>query len=101
MIKKNNQDSELNPNLVSNKYIEWMNNYEVTKLTEQRFLKHTKKNVTNFVKEKKKAKGIVTGLSKQLSALEFLLLSGGPSGLAVVRSSLDLRSSVSGLELQL
>lgn len=54
--KLNIKLKELNPNLVSNKYIEWMNNYEVTKLTEQRFLKHTKKNVTNFVKEKKKAK---------------------------------------------
>ncbi len=34
--KLNIKLKELNPNLVSNKYIEWMNNYEVTKLTEQR-----------------------------------------------------------------
>ena len=43
MKKKTNiQLKELNQELVSDKYIKWMNNYKVTKLTEQRFFKHTK-----------------------------------------------------------
>ena len=47
---------ELTQNLVSDRYVDWMNSYEVTKLTEQRFSKHTKKNVINFVNKKKKSK---------------------------------------------
>jgi|TARA_Y100000389_G_C17375860_1_gene471606 RimJ/RimL family protein N-acetyltransferase len=54
--KTNIKLKELTQNLVSDRYIEWMNNYEVTKLTELRFSKHTKKNVINFVNEKKKSK---------------------------------------------
>jgi len=47
---------ELNENLVSKKYISWMNDYSVTELTEQRFYKHTKKTVIQFVNEKKNSK---------------------------------------------
>ena len=34
---KNIELKELNSQLVSEKYVEWMNDYEITKLTEQRF----------------------------------------------------------------
>ena len=47
---------ELNSTLVSKDYINWMNNYKVTKYTEQRFVKNTKKKIIKFVKEKKKIK---------------------------------------------
>ena len=53
---KNIELKELNSTLVSEKYVKWMNNYEITKLTEQRFSKHTKKDVIRFVNEKKKSK---------------------------------------------
>ena len=57
MKKKTNiQLKELNQELVSDKYIKWMNNYKVTKLTEQRFFKHTKKTIIQFVNDKKKSK---------------------------------------------
>ena len=54
--KINIQLKELNQELVSDKYIKWMNNYKVTKLTEQRFFKHTKKTIIQFVNDKKKSK---------------------------------------------
>ena len=47
---------ELNSNLVSKDYINWMNNYKVIRYTEQRFVKNTKKKIIEFVKEKKKSK---------------------------------------------
>ena len=33
-------------------YIDWMNDYEVTKFTEQRFEKHTKESIERFIAEK-------------------------------------------------
>ena len=57
MKKSSNiQLNELNQKLVSDEYINWMNDYEITKLTEQRFLKHTKKSTIKFVNEMKKSK---------------------------------------------
>ena len=38
----NIQLKELNQKLVSDKYINWLNDYEITKLTEQKYFKHTK-----------------------------------------------------------
>jgi [ribosomal protein S5]-alanine N-acetyltransferase len=52
----NIQLKELNQKLVSDKYINWMNDYEITKLTEQKYFKHTKKSTIKFVNEKKKSK---------------------------------------------
>ena len=42
----------LNLNDVNDKYIEWLNDYEVTKYTEQKNIKHTKESIKNFVLEK-------------------------------------------------
>ena len=56
MIKNNIQLKEITPKIVSNEYVKWLNNYEVVKFTEQRFKKHTKKSVIEFVNEKKRSK---------------------------------------------
>ena len=42
----------LNKNDVSIKYINWMNDYEITKFTKQKFIKHDKHKVENFVEDK-------------------------------------------------
>ncbi len=52
----NIQLKELNSQLVSDRYVEWMNDFNITKLTEQRFFKHTKKSIIEFVNEKKYSK---------------------------------------------
>tara|TARA_Y100000591_G_C21728293_1_gene642595 strand:- start:107 stop:625 length:519 start_codon:yes stop_codon:yes gene_type:complete len=52
----NIQLKELNSQLVSDRYVEWMNDFQITKLTEQRFFKHTKKTIIEFVNEKKYSK---------------------------------------------
>ena len=52
----NIQLKELNQKLVSDKYINWMNDYEITKLTEQKYFKHTKKSTIKFENEMKKSK---------------------------------------------
>ena len=52
----NIQLKELNQKLVSDKYINWLNDYEITKLTEQKYFKHTKKSTIKFVNEMKKSK---------------------------------------------
>ena len=41
---------------VGKEYLKWMNDYEVTKFTEQRFKKHSLVDIKNFVKEKNKSK---------------------------------------------
>ena len=41
---------------ISNKYLNWMNNLEIHKYTEQKFTKHTKAKIRKFVKEKNKSK---------------------------------------------
>ena len=41
---------------ISNKYLNWMNDLEIHKYTEQRFTKHTKAKIRKFVKEKNKSK---------------------------------------------
>ena len=45
----------LNPDDVSDAYVSWMNNYEIVKFTEQRYLPQTKENITKFVLNKQKA----------------------------------------------
>ena len=47
---------ELHPNMVSKKYLKWMKSKEIVKFTEQRFIKHSKKKIINFVRLKKKSK---------------------------------------------
>ena len=42
----------LNLNDVSKSYIKWLNDYEVTKFTEQRYFKHTLESTMNFVSQK-------------------------------------------------
>lgn len=37
---------------VSEKYVSWLNDYEVTRFTEQKYYKHNFKSVLNFVQEK-------------------------------------------------
>lgn len=37
---------------ITEKYVSWLNDYEVTKFTEQKYYKHDYKRVLNFVKEK-------------------------------------------------
>ena len=37
-------------------YIEWMNDYEVTRFTEQRYNKHTSNSISEFIMEKSKSK---------------------------------------------
>ena len=41
---------------ISNKYLNWMNDLEIHKYTEQRFTTHTKAKIRKFVKEKNKSK---------------------------------------------
>lgn len=41
---------------ISNKYLKWMNDPQVQKYTEQKYKKHSKTNIRNFVKEKNKSK---------------------------------------------
>ena len=47
---------ELRPNMVSEKYLMWLNSKEIVKFTEQRFIKHSKKKIINFVRSKKNSK---------------------------------------------
>ena len=47
---------ELTPRMVSKEYVNWMNNYEITKYTEQKYTKHTMASIKKFVAEKKKSK---------------------------------------------
>ena len=42
--------------MVSKEYVNWMNNYQITKYTEQKLTKHTMASVKKFVAEKKKSK---------------------------------------------
>jgi len=45
---------ELNIDDVSRNYVKWLNDYSVVRFTEQKFHKHTIKNVKKFVMEKKR-----------------------------------------------
>ena len=56
MIKNKIQLREITQKFVSNNYVKWLNNYEIVKFTEQRFRKHTKKSIIEFVNEKKRSK---------------------------------------------
>ena len=48
---------KLNPKKdISNKYLNWMNDLEVHKYTEQRYIKHSLVNIRKFVREKNKSK---------------------------------------------
>ncbi len=42
----------LNPNDVSEPYVEWLNDYEVTKFTEQKYYRHTLESTKTFVSQK-------------------------------------------------
>ena len=42
----------LTPNDVAESYVDWLNDYEVTKFTEQRYFKHTLESTMNFVSQK-------------------------------------------------
>jgi len=52
LIDKNIFLKILNQKDVSKNYVNWLNDYEVTKFTEQKNCKHTFKSVKSFVKEK-------------------------------------------------
>jgi RimJ/RimL family protein N-acetyltransferase len=41
---------------ISNKYLEWMNDLEIHKYTQQKYIKHTLSKIKKFVKEKNKSK---------------------------------------------
>ncbi len=45
----------LNKENITKDYIDWMNDYEVTKFTEQRFQKHTKSSIIKFIMKKKQS----------------------------------------------
>ena len=47
---------ELTKKDVTQKYVNWMNDYEVHKFTEQKYKKHNLKDVKKFIIEKKKSK---------------------------------------------
>ena len=48
---------KLNPTKdISNNYLNWMNDLEVTKFTEQKYCKHSLSKIRKFVKEKNKSK---------------------------------------------
>lgn len=51
IIKKLNLKSD-----ITKKYQDWMNDLEVTKFTEQKYKKHTLKDIKNFVREKNNSK---------------------------------------------
>jgi len=42
----------LSPNDVSDSYVEWLNDYEVTKFTEQKYFRHTLVSTKTFVSQK-------------------------------------------------
>ena len=47
---------KLNPKKdISNDYLKWMNDFEITKYTEQKYKKHTIKDIKKFVNEKNKS----------------------------------------------
>ena len=56
MIKKKLLLKKLKLSDVGKEYLKWMNDYEITKFTEQRFKKHSLADIKNFVKEKNKSK---------------------------------------------
>ena len=41
----------LKPDDVSERYVDWLNDYDVVKFTEQHYVKHSKKNVIDFVEK--------------------------------------------------
>jgi [ribosomal protein S5]-alanine N-acetyltransferase len=47
---------ELTKKHISNSYLNWMNDYEVQKFTEQKYKKHTRRDISKFVDLKKKSK---------------------------------------------
>ena len=51
-MKKNLLLRKLKLSDVGKEYFKWMNDYEVTKFTEQRFKKHSLSDIKNFIKEK-------------------------------------------------
>lgn len=54
-MKKNLLLRKLKLSDVGKEYFKWMNDYEVTKFTEQRFKKHSLSDIKNFIKEKNKS----------------------------------------------
>tara|TARA_B110000037_G_scaffold208139_1_gene255918 strand:- start:27 stop:569 length:543 start_codon:yes stop_codon:yes gene_type:complete len=41
---------------ITSKYIKWLNDFETVKFTEQKYKKHTKKDIINYVKKQKQSK---------------------------------------------
>ena len=57
MIKENQIIlKELTIKDYSKKYLKWMNDKDIQKFTEQRHIKHSKKSIIQFIKNKKKSK---------------------------------------------
>jgi len=55
ILKKINLKKISKKNITSD-YIDWMNDYEVVRFTEQKYYKHTQKKIENFLKKKNKDK---------------------------------------------
>ncbi len=60
-LKKKNMEIKVDENIllkiiimeeVSDPYVQWLNDYEVTKFTEQKYLKHTLESTKDYVKKK-------------------------------------------------
>ena len=59
-LKKKNMEIKVDENIllkiiimeeVSDPYVQWLNDYEVTKFTEQKYLKHTLESTKDYVKK--------------------------------------------------
>jgi RimJ/RimL family protein N-acetyltransferase len=46
---------ELTAKHYSDRYLQWMNDPDITKFTEQKYIKHKKKDIINYIKEKKRS----------------------------------------------
>lgn len=51
-LSDNLQIKVLHPKDVTDRYVQWLNNYEIVKYTEQKFFEHKKEDVIDFVKSK-------------------------------------------------
>lgn len=56
MIYKKINLKKISKKDITTDYINWMNDYEVVKFTEQKYFKHTKKNIKNFLEKVNKDK---------------------------------------------
>ena len=71
---------ELNTQNVNKIYLKWMNDKKVQKFTEQRYKKHSIKDITSFVKEKKRSKNeILYGIFTKKEKLHIGNIKLGPT----------------------